>query len=441
MIATAAIDRRGVASVGERSFLRSLLLLAIPAVAVLSSLHSVAGTFVPSLEPLLESVGRYLPLLLAIPLLASSPLSRLRFTFPLLAWTIAAMASLAVAVHPAGWSLSGAFAMLAIYLAPWLLASAVLSSSDARFLLGAIAATPAVLVTLACLAAAGGLAPFFEIDLASGSLRLGGIMIAAAWATVGVVGGLSAAMRVALGHSSGWILLLLSLSLIVLAQGRGAGLALIAGSVPIVRLAMRTNPSWRPTRYLLRAMIVVGVFVALAFGGARAIADRQDVVPVPVYLSDVITESDATSGRSTAWGYYLDRWQDQPLFGHGPSSVYVFSQAADLPIIRNHFKAAHNEYVQILVEFGAFGLLLIGGAVLAEATSARRRAVDALRPMPMSILASLAVFSMTDNATSAVFAVSIAMLLAICRSISDPPTPPPPIRFSRAAGRVPEPAS
>lgn len=407
-----------------------LLIVAIPAVAIAASAPSVIARFVPAVGPPLESAGRYLPVLLAIPLLLRSPISRIRFTLPMVTWTLAGIVSSLVAVHPAGWGYSGAGAMLALYVGPWLLAGVELSGASAHRLLTSFSMAPVVLLTFAALAQGAGIAPLLEVDGASGSLRLGGLMIAAAWATLGVVGALASGMRIALGHKVGWALLGVSGLLVVLAQGRGAALALIAGSIPVVHLATRRHLRWRPARYVLRALALVALALLATAAGWKVVSDRQEVLPVPVYLSDVVNQSDPTSGRGEAWSYFLDRWTEQPVFGHGPSSTYVFSQSAESELIRHHFKAAHNEYVQALVEFGVFGLVLIAGGLLAEASICRRRAVAALRPFPASILAAFVVFALTDNATSPIFAVSIAMLLTVSRSITGPTDARPrPVRW------------
>lgn len=403
---------------------RDLLIVAIPPVAVVASAPSIVATFLPPLGGPLVSIARYLPLLLAGPLLFHGKVTRLRFSIPMVAWSVAAVLSIVVPRPPEGWGLSGAVAMFAIYMGPWVLASITLDQRRAKMLLRAFSLMPVAFLGLAILAQITGFAPLLQVDGASGSLRLGGIMIPAAWATLGLVGALAAMVRALLGGGSAWPLLATSLSLIAMAQGRGAGLAVAIGMIPVARLAMHRHVNWRAGRYVLRMLALVAVGATVAMAAVNVINDRQTVLPVPIYLSHVVEESDPSSGRGEAWGFFLDRWQEQPLLGHGASSVYLFSQSTDNDLVRNHFKAAHNEYVQVLVEFGIVGLLLIGGAIVAETSVARRVTRPELKSAPLAIVGAFAMFAFTDNATSPIFAVAVAMLLSIVRHLPPDGSPP-----------------
>lgn len=397
----------------DRVSVFTLSLLATPLVVLLLD-SSLLHTFVPALAPAADAATRYLVVLAGLPLVFQHPsLSRIRLTWPVLAWGLAALLSLLVATPPAGWTLTGAVSATTLYIGPWFVASTRLGPADAARLVRLVSVLPGLAAVLGIALGGAGLVPLFEQDATTGGLRLGGLLIAAGWAALAVPGSVAAGMRIAVGDSRGWLLLGVNAVILAASQGRGAGLAFVAGTYPVIALAIRRHPHWRASRYLLRGLLILVAVVSGLLGAVEVVSSRSDIRPVPLYLSGVVEESDPTSGRGRAWAYYLDHWIEQPLFGQGPSAVYVLSQEAP-GYIGENFKAAHNEYVQTLVEFGVVGLVLIGSAVLAEGRHVRRSASPAVRPFATSILLAFAVLAVTDNATAPLFAVPVTLLLAAC---------------------------
>jgi teichuronic acid biosynthesis protein TuaE len=73
-----------------------------------------------------------------------------------------------------------------------------------------------------------------------------------------------------------------------------------------------------------------------------------------IYRRTVIRGELDSSGRIEAWGYYLDRICESPIWGHGMGGAEYFY---DYTVV--FFRAPHNEYVRFAYDYGILGGVLI----------------------------------------------------------------------------------
>ena len=400
--------------------LYSLCLVGVPVSAL--AIYTIASS--PLVAPpiggpggLLESALRVVPLAIGAPLLFRHGVGNARLSFAVLGWMLAWSISLLAGDHLESWTMQGAVAMVTTYAGPWALTAALLTAGDARRIVATVAVLPAVSLVVALPLSFAGLFDLMELDPATGRERLGGLMISASWASLALLAVLASALMIATHRRSGWLWLSAAVAILLLSQGRGAMVTLaIAGSPLVLRMLVR-GPREPRERYLHRVVAIV-VVAALALVAARAVfQSRGEVIPVPIYLSEVVEQSDPTSGRTRAWSYFIDAGRESPIVGHGASTVYLLSQEAEDPLISKNFKAAHNEYVQVFVEFGAVGLLLVIIGIVAEVRYLRLRTLPSLRVFPAVFALAFAAFAATDNATGALLALPLCLLLAACSSI------------------------
>lgn len=145
--------------------------------------------------------------------------------------------------------------------------------------------------------------------------------------------------------------LLLSTGALVLLSGASTPL-LVFGVVVAVRFREIFLRYW----YFTAAFLVSGYYAIKTF--------------FPVYLDD--------SQRFKLWALYWDAIKAAPLFGYGPGQFKSWGPVLQL----EHYPSmtdsvllwAHNEYLQIAFEFGAFGLVLalaVWGSALWSARTSR----------------------------------------------------------------------
>ncbi len=148
------------------------------------------------------------------------------------------------------------------------------------------------------------------------------------------------------------VLLFFHQYLLALNETRGGYIAIIVGMV-FLSVIFRIRKEVSLKRIFTMCGIVIlacvlagGVFLAAffsIFGDSFKIISNQNA-------------ADAGSGRWKLWGLTLEIIKERPIFGCGPNMVYYYMTSAgtaDLP---------HNEYLQIMADFGIpGGLLYLGG--------------------------------------------------------------------------------
>ncbi|WP_433586476.1 O-antigen ligase family protein [Microbacterium hydrocarbonoxydans] len=137
------------------------------------------------------------------------------------------------------------------------------------------------------------------------------------------------------------------------------------------------------TAYVCAAAAVVVLVVALLMRRARTPRSRTRIYAVAIGgslvlgaaawllrepLLGVIGRSSDLTGRSNKiWASVIDRWQQHPLFGNGFSSPWLPSDPAFANWIEDHGITvfhAHNMWLDVLMQLGVLGAILIAIAFL-----------------------------------------------------------------------------
>ena len=120
----------------------------------------------------------------------------------------------------------------------------------------------------------------------------------------------------------------------------------------VIALALARHAT-RSTVVLIVSLIVVDIFIIGAWFGVEKTVQRIEQT----------TRGDVED-RIDPSGYALDIFKDYPVFGTGPGTFYTAFSRYRGEEIDAFFDFVHNDYVQILTEAGAIGLMLIGAFVL-----------------------------------------------------------------------------
>jgi O-antigen ligase len=233
-----------------------------------------------------------------------------------------------------------------------------------------------------------------------GAMRLGGTGEApflAGFALVGVYAGLRRWIR----------------------QGGAAPALLVAVNVVIILLTGARMPM------LLAAMVVLGVLLmqrrVVALAGAGALAALVVMFWSALGFFRVIGlaqqgEATALSNRDLVWPYFQGAIAASPIFGWGVGAgkVVIPLNASLTQLIGTN--AAHDEYLRLGSEGGAFGLALVVGLMLAWVRRGTARMAPAEASFMWLVFAAFALHSATDNTmiatTSSVFFIWVSAVFA-----------------------------
>jgi O-antigen ligase len=181
------------------------------------------------------------------------------------------------------------------------------------------------------------------------------------------------------GRRRFFLLIPLGLSLAVLALSR-----VEAGLVGVGLGALLTLPVVLPKRGRLRPYAALGAAGALILGVALVytLGGRMGGALYEAHqLLHGHWDDSYGSGRLYIWRSVLDLVPQSPLFGGGPDTLALRTQAVFERydetlgvLLRGHVDAAHNEYLNILVNQGLPALLFYLGALLAGAVGWVKRA-------------------------------------------------------------------
>ena len=174
--------------------------------------------------------------------------------------------------------------------------------------------------------------------------------------SLGVWGRLSVMLRVMM-----CLLGLLALGLALWSQSRSAALSLfpalaVFGVLLMVSLAQH---SARVQRCASKVMVSLGVCALLAGGVAAAWVFQNRAHGEQVSGVDVVFDSGV---RSQYWAMAAEQWVDFPIVGAGSRSFsYECFRywSPNLPTQNANPEFVHNEYLQLLADYGLVGLLLI----------------------------------------------------------------------------------
>ncbi|MER3387417.1 MAG: O-antigen ligase family protein [Microcella pacifica] len=163
---------------------------------------------------------------------------------------------------------------------------------------------------------------------------------------------------------------------------------------------------------LLLARRLSGRARAALYGGAVAAAAGLTTAAIALRqpLLDLLGRSDDLTGRLDIWSAVIDLAQERPWFGWGWVSYWApwVEPFDDLVVIRGvTYLQAHNAWLDVWLQLGILGLILMGVFVLTTTVRTIGWAVDAprgdiadpaaLRLAPALILAMLLVHSLAES--------------------------------------------
>jgi putative inorganic carbon (hco3(-)) transporter len=175
---------------------------------------------------------------------------------------------------------------------------------------------------------------------------------------------------------------------------------------------------WRPLPrillWLLVSIVAVDVLVLGAWVGVDKVAERMaetQIVAAPA-PDDARQTAIGTSAQTTepsdgerlaVASASLQLWRQRPWLGHGAGSFRIVFPSVKPASVGLFYENAHNDYVQILVERGAFGLLLLltatGGLFISAIHALRARSDSLARALALTTIAAstaLAAHSLVD---------------------------------------------
>lgn len=170
-------------------------------------------------------------------------------------------------------------------------------------------------------------------------------------------------------------------------RGGWAALAAGAGFIAACFGIRGLRAAWKPILRLLAAMVAVTV----AFVAASLKAPSPGGAPGASFGETVISRG--TSLRSDIYEVALGLIAERPVAGYGADMFrFLYEMHKPASMDNGHpFLFVHNDYLQIWLEFGIVGLLLLGAVVAAALASLlrARRAIEA-DPLPLASGAALA---------------------------------------------------
>lgn len=178
----------------------------------------------------------------------------------------------------------------------------------------------------------------------TGVLRLQGASIPAHLAMLGFVG-IAASLWLARRTSFWRYIALLNVAIVLATGTRGASLS------SFILITVFLWPSRGGTDRTSRATSVA-LLVAVVLASASFLPTLLERSATPVHggLN--------TSGRLTAWGFYLEEARESLLTGRGVGSASVLAEGADHWQL-SHYTVPHNIYLQLVLDAGIAGAILV----------------------------------------------------------------------------------
>lgn len=217
----------------------------------------------------------------------------------------------------------------------------------------------------------------------TGVTRLSGGLASAYFGALAAFGTVGAAWLWLLGSRAGGYLLLLNAGLTAASGTRGA--LFLAACVAAFATFSALRGRVRISPPLALAVGVVGV-VGLA-------------VLLPNLIERTFASSDGqainASGRAVAWPYFLRVYEQSPWVGHGAGWASVVHQHTEDPTIRLYYKAPHNTFLQLMIDFGAPVMVIVVALLVAAFVMFIARA--RVGPLAWGLAIGLPLYMYVDN--------------------------------------------
>lgn len=262
----------------------------------------------------------------------------------------------------------------------------------------------------------------------TGVPRLAGALPPAYFGALAAFGCVGAAWMWFQGHRSGGYWLIINLGFTAASGTRGAlffaaavaGLALLSA----LRGRVRMSPP---------------MAMAVVLGGVGAIGFL-----LPALIERTFTSSDGqainASGRAVAWPYFYRVYEEMPWTGHGAGWAAIVHQHTDDPTISVYYRAPHNTFLQLMIDFGAPVMVLIVLLLLAIGVTMLRG--SGYRLIGVGLLVGLPFYMYFDNVLtvsqpSLMLVMILSMIWAHPRATSPGPEIVEDAKVKSIARRVP----
>lgn len=287
------------------------------------------------------------------------------------------------------------------------------SKQQALFFLRLFTWLPALCIALGCLlwVLGGESIFFFEVG---GAVRLQGALIAPFLAMLGMVAIVCGLYFVSVRGSKGDVwLALLNLAIVVFTGTRMAMLSSALAIGLIILFGESTKENREARRMLIRIAVPGAIFISI------------------IYMPQFLLRQD-DDDRSWIWTHFYAIYEVNRAFGRGigSASVAAFYDAGVLPDyvfdLLAGIRAAHNVYLQLMVDTGIVGMTIFVISVLALYFELARRVCPPVRQIIKIWFIALAVDSFTDNTISGTQFIFYYLSLALMFSLGkEEPRPGP----------------
>lgn len=139
---------------------------------------------------------------------------------------------------------------------------------------------------------------------------------------------------------------------------------IISLCVGIIAIAAVSSKLKAPQKgFFFFVLILAGIFAYSQFGNSGRLAEFESFDAAAALQSG--TSSDSLEWRVVNWGLLVEIWQSKPLLGHGLGTTYTYIMPLGGP--------PHSLFVQVLVELGIFGYLLLTSLLILNARVLREK--------------------------------------------------------------------
>ncbi len=335
------------------------------------------------------------------PMLLSRGIKGAKVPYPVMAYSAIFIVGLAFSSSVGGLTRSASLFLVIESCFVWTVAQMDWRREDVRPILVTIALAPLMSVIAGWIVMQIDWSTVTSLEY-TGARRLQGATIPAYLGALATMGTAASTLLIAVGpRRVGWALAALNFTIVSLTITRGGVIASIIILLPtIARTVSRSRRTTSPQLDLLRSAWFVVVLVGALFLFSSLVESRNER-----------SDGNATSGRSDAWSYFWDEAQVNPIFGRGLNSVVVLGSAAQG--LDGDFRQAHNEYLQIFVEGGIVGVVLIIGSIVALIAQRFRSTAPSLRVDLGFLLAATAIYSFTDNTLSLIYLLPFVCIVGL----------------------------
>jgi teichuronic acid biosynthesis protein TuaE len=178
----------------------------------------------------------------------------------------------------------------------------------------------------------------------TGAFRLQGANIAPHLAMLGFMGVATAMGEVARGRNKLLWIGLINFAILVATGTRGATIGALLLFMPYGLHHLKRLLAGKIARYLLLLVAAAGLVVIVALPNF-----------VTRFQGNIYEQGLNTSGRLTAWSFFIDEGSINPLFGRGMGAGTVLNQGQ----VNSAFRVPHNEYIRMYVDGGLVGLSVV----------------------------------------------------------------------------------